>query len=157
MAGKGNTVSAVTALVKPSVDDLGLILWDVVFEKEGASWFLRVFIDKDGIMEVDDCEAVSKRLNPLLDETDPIEQSYYLEVSSAGLGRRLKRPEHFARFLGDEVTVKLYRAVDKRKEFVGVLAAFEDNTVVLREGEQEHRFAIGDCAYVKLNDDLDLF
>lgn len=157
MSGKANTVSIVTGLVEPIVEELGLILWDVVFEKEGASWFLRIFIDKDGVMEVDDCEAVSKRINPLLDEADPIEQSYYLEVSSAGLGRRLKRPGHFARFLGEEVTVKLYRAVDKRKEFVGVLRRFEDSTLTIEEGGQEHSFPLADCAYVKLNDDLDLF
>ena len=95
MAKKGSTVSAVYSLVKPVADELGFTLWDVRFEKEGGSWFLRIILDKPGGVDMDDCAEMSRRVDPILDEADPIEQSYYLEVASAGLGRELRTPEHF--------------------------------------------------------------
>lgn len=96
----GNTVKIVTDLVKPIVDELGLILWDVRFEKEGSIWLLRVIIDKVGGVSVDDCEAVSRPLDKLLDEVDPIDQSYCLEVASAGLERELTKSWHFDECIG---------------------------------------------------------
>ena len=89
----GNTAQRVEALVRPTVEGMGLRLWDVVFEKEGPDWYLRVLIDKDGTMDTDTCADVSHALDPILDEADPIDQSYYLEVGSPGLGRKLTRPE----------------------------------------------------------------
>ena len=88
----GNTAQRVEALVRPTVEGMGLRLWDVVFEKEGPDWYLRVLIDKDGTMDTDTCADVSHALDPILDEADPIDQSYYLEVGSPGLGRKLTRP-----------------------------------------------------------------
>ena len=100
----GNTAQRVEALVRPTVEGMGLRLWDVVFEKEGPDWYLRVLIDKaDGsTMDTDTCADVSHALDPILDEADPIEQSYYLEVGSPGLGRKLTRPEHYDRCAGPE-------------------------------------------------------
>ena len=92
-SGKKNTVGIVTDLVRPITDELGLDLWDVRFEKEGSTWYLRIFLDKEEGVNIDDCENVSRRLSPILDETDPIVQSYTLEVSSPGIGRDLRRPE----------------------------------------------------------------
>ena len=97
---KTNTVEVVTALAKPVVEQMGLQLWDVRFEKEGASWYLRIFIDKEGGVTIDDCENLSRAMDQILDDADPISQSYYLEVSSPGIGRDLVRPWHFQRYLG---------------------------------------------------------
>ena len=93
-SGKKNTVGIVTDLVRPITDELGLDLWDVRFEKEGSIWYLRVFLDKEEGVNIDDCENVSRRLSPILDEVDPIAQSYTLEVSSPGIGRDLRRHIH---------------------------------------------------------------
>lgn len=108
---KPNTVEVVTALAKPVVEQMGLQLWDVRFEKEGASWYLRIFIDKEGGVTIDDCENLSRAMDQILDDADPISQSYYFEVSSPGIGRDLVRPWHFQRYLGQDVQVKLIRPV----------------------------------------------
>ena len=120
----GNTAQRVEALVRPTVEGMGLRLWDVVFEKEGPDWYLRVLIDKtDGTtMDTDTCADVSHALDPILDEADPIEQSYYLEVGSPGLGRKLTRPEHYEAVKGQKVSVRLFRANENgTKEFSGIL------------------------------------
>jgi ribosome maturation factor RimP len=117
---------------------LGLSLWDVRFVKEGAGWFLRILIDKPGGVGIDDCEKMSRALNPLLDQADPIEQSYCLEVGSPGIGRELTRPEHFQRFAGARVRVKLIRpGQDGRRELTGTLLSCEDSVIRLRAGEEE--------------------
>ena len=103
----GNTAQRVEALVRPVVEGMGLRLWDVVFEKEGPDWYLRVLIDRDGTMDTDTCAEVSHALDPILDEADPIDQSYYLEVGSPGLGRKLTRPEHYEALKGEKIGVKL--------------------------------------------------
>ncbi len=105
---KPNTVEVVTALAKPVVEQMGLQLWDVRFEKEGASWYLRIFIDKEGGVTIDDCENLSRAMDQILDDADPISQSYYFEVSSPGIGRDLVRPWHFQRYLGQDVQVKAH-------------------------------------------------
>ena len=122
----GNTAQRVEALVRPTVEGMGLRLWDVVFEKEGPDWYLRVLIDKDGTMDTDTCADVSHALDPILDEADPIEGSYTLEVGSAGAERVLKRPADFQRYLNSPVLVKLYKPVDGRKEFPGTLTAYNE-------------------------------
>ena len=99
----------VSALALPYVEAAGCSLWDVEYVKEAGEWFLRVYIDKEGGVSIDDCEAVSRPLSDALDQADPIEGSYTFEVSSAGADRVLKKPEHFARFSGQEVQVRLYR------------------------------------------------
>ena len=121
----------VAALAAPIVEEAGCSLWDVEYVKEAGTWFLRVYIDKEGGVSIDDCEAVSRPLSDRLDEADPIEGSYTFEVSSAGADRALKKPEHFAQFRGQEVEVKLYHPREGRKEFVGLLQSWEDGNVTL--------------------------
>ena len=140
----------VAALALPVVEGAGCTLWDVEYVKEAGQWFLRVYIDKEGGVSIDDCEAVSRPLSDLLDQADPIEGSYTFEVSSAGADRVLKKPEHFARFLGEEVEVKLYRPKEGRKEFVGVLKAYEDGDVTLDAGGGETVFTKQEIALVRL-------
>ena len=148
----GNTAQRVEALVRPTVEGMGLRLWDVVFEKEGPDWYLRVLIDKDGTMDTDTCADVSHALDPILDEADPIEGSYTLEVGSAGAERVLKRPADFQRYLNSPVLVKLYSNQDGRKEFPGVLTGYDEATgdVTITVGKQEMTFAKKDIALVRL-------
>lgn len=155
----GNVTRLVEQLAKPVTEQLGYRLWDVRYEKEGPDWFLRVFIDKDGDMTTEDCEAVSRALDPLIDEADPIEESYYFEVSSPGLGRRLTRPEHFAAKLGEKALVRLFRPDESGvKEFSGALVAADGSTVTLQtEAGAEKTFAFADITLAKLCDDEDLF
>lgn len=125
-------VTELTAgLAAPIVEAAGCSLWDVEYVKEAGEWFLRVYIDKEGGVSINDCEAVSRPLSDALDEADPIEGSYTLEVSSAGADRVLKKPEHFAAFLGSEVDVKLYRAREGRKELTGVLRGYDNGDVTV--------------------------
>ena len=140
----------VAALALPIVEKAGCALWDVEYVKEAGTWFLRVYIDKEGGVSIDDCEAVSRPLSDLLDERDPIEGSYTFEVSSAGADRALKKPEHFARFLGEEVEVKLYRPRQGRKEFVGALRDCQDGNVTLDIGGEEAVFTKQEIALVRL-------
>ena len=117
-------------LAQPLAEAAGCSIWDVEYVKEAGSWFLRVYIDKEGGVSINDCEAVSRPLSDKLDEVDPIEGSYTLEISSAGADRVLKKPEHFEQFTGSEVEVRLYRARDGRKEHVGILTGLDDNGAV---------------------------
>ncbi len=141
---------AVAALALPVVEGVGCKLWDVEYVKEAGQWFLRVYIDKEGGVSIDDCEAVSRPLSDLLDQADPIEGSYTFEVSSAGADRALKKPEHFAAFQGAEVEVKLYRPREGRKEFVGLLRGFEDGNVTLDANGSETVFTKQEIALVRL-------
>ena len=140
----------VAALAAPFVEAAGCSLWDVEYVKEAGEWFLRVYIDKEGGVSIDDCEAVSRPLSDLLDEADPIEGSYTFEVSSAGADRVLKKPEHFARFQGQEVEVKLYRPRDGRKDFVGMLQSWRDGDVTLDVGGEPITFEKKEIALVRL-------
>ena len=140
----------VAQLAAPVVEQAGCSLWDVEYVKEAGEWFLRVYIDKEGGVSIDDCEAVSRPLSDLLDEADPIEGSYTFEVSSAGADRVLKKPEHFARFQGQEVEVKLYRPRDDRKDFVGMLQSWRDGDVTLDVGGEPITFEKKEIALVRL-------
>ena len=140
----------VTGLAAPIAAEQGCSLWDVEYVKEAGAWYLRVYIDKEGGVSIDDCEAVSRPLYDKLDEADPIEGSYTFEVSSAGADRVLKKPEHFARFQGQEVEVKLYRPREGRKEFVGLLQSWEDGDVTLDMGGTPARFEKKEIALVRL-------
>ena len=137
-------------LAEPIVAAAGCALWDVEYVKEAGEWFLRVYIDKEGGVSIDDCEAVSRPLSDALDEADPIQGSYTFEVSSAGADRALKKPEHFAAMMGREVEVRLYRAREGRKEFTGVLSGYEDGAVTIDCGGQPLRFEKPDVAQVRL-------
>ncbi|MCI8304450.1 MAG: ribosome maturation factor RimP [Lawsonibacter sp.] len=141
---------AVAALALPVVEGAGCSLWDVEYVKEAGTWFLRVYIDKEGGVSIDDCEAVSRPLSDLLDEADPIEGSYTFEVSSAGADRVLKRPEHFAQFQGAEVEVRLYRPREGRKELVGILKSCKDGAVTLEINGEEAVFTRQETALVRL-------
>ncbi len=159
MSGKKDlsTVEKVYELAKPITDELGLILWDIRFEKEGSNWYLRVFIDKEGGIFIEDCEALNRPLNKLLDERDPIGQSYIFEVCSTGLGRELKKPEHFEAFINSEVRVRFIRAINNIKEITGILKEHNKDIIRLLCDDEIIEVKLSDCAFVRLNDDADLF
>ena len=153
---KGNTESIVRDLVAPVAEQLGLRLWDVRFVKEGTEHYLRITIDKDEGILIEDCERMSRAIDPIIDEADPIDCSYFLEVSSPGLGRPLTREEHFAAMMGQEVRIHLIRPFENQRDFVGTLAAYDGSVTIDCEGGQL-TFAKADISSVKLNDDADLF
>ena len=140
----------VAELALPIVEEEGCTLWDVEYVKEAGSRYLRVFIDREGGVSIDDCERISRRLDPVLDEADPIAESYIFEVGSAGADRELKRPEDFAQFMGNEVELKLYRPVSGSKRYVGVLKAYEDGAVSIEQNGSHLRFEKDQIAQVRL-------
>lgn len=143
--------SRTEALVMPIVEAKGFELVDVEWVKEGANWYLRAYIDKENGITVDDCEVVSRKLSDLLDEEDFISENYILEVSSPGLDRPLKKEKDFARSIGKDVEVKLFKAINKEKEFVGVLTAYDEDTVTLEmEDESEMQFKRSEIARIRL-------
>ena len=138
------------ALLEPIVEELGFELVDVEYVKEGGTWYLRAYIDKPGGIAVDDCEAVSRRFSDILDEKDYIEDSYIFEVSSPGLGRPLKKEKDFKRNLREEVEIRTYRAIDRQKEFVGILKSYDENTVTITyEDETEQTFDRKEIALIR--------
>ena len=137
-------------LARPVVEENGCTLWDVEYVKEAGSWYLRVYIDKETGVSIDDCEAVSRAVDPVLDEKDPIPESYRFEVCSAGLERQLKRPSDFERYLGEPVLVKLYRPRDGQKEFPGRLVRYEDGAVTIEMRGREVTFDKAEVALVRL-------
>ncbi|NCB63745.1 MAG: ribosome maturation factor RimP [Clostridia bacterium] len=139
------------ALAAPIVAENGCSLWDVEYVKEAGDWYLRVYIDKEGGVSINDCEAVSRAVSEALDEADPIEGSYTFEVSSAGADRTLKKPDHFEKFLDAQVDVKLYRARDGKKELCGVLKGYQDGDVTVAVGDESITLEKKDVAQVKLH------
>lgn len=121
----------VEALARPVVEEEGCKLWSVEYIKEAGTWYLRIFIDKDGGVGIADCEAISRRLDPILDEADPIPESYVFEVGSAGAERELKRPSDFEQFIGSDVEVKLYQPYGGRKTLVGTLEEYNDGNITV--------------------------
>ena len=128
---KGNIASRVADLVREAVEECGCMLWDVEFVKEGPDHNLIIYIDKPEGISLDDCEMVNDAVEPIIDEADPIEGSYYLEISSPGLERELKTAEHIKAFVGERVVVKLYAAKDGKKAFDGNIAAFDEESGTL--------------------------
>ncbi len=154
----GNTAQRVERLVRPVIEEMGVALWDVVFEKEGPDWYLRVLIDKEGQMDTDTCALVSRAIDPILDEADPISQGYYLEVGSPGLGRKLTKPEHFVQLVGQTIAVKLFAANENGdREFTGVLEGREGTTVTVTTDKGAVSFEVAAASVIRLNDDADLF
>lgn len=153
---KKGTASAVWELVQPIVEGFDLLLWDVRYEKEGSQWFLRVFIDKeDGLVDITDCENVSRAIDKPLDELDPITDNYILEVSSPGVERELVLDAHFKKYIGADIMVKMIRPIDGiGKEFKGVLKAYDGGQVTIEDhsGENEVTIIKKDAAYIKLDD-----
>lgn len=139
------------ALIGPILERMKFELVDVEYVKEGGAWYLRAYIDKEGGITVNDCEAVAREMNELLDREDFVEESYIFEVSSPGLGRPLKKEKDFARSLGKEVEIRTYRAIRKSKEFRGVLTAYDKATVtILPEGEEALVFERPEIALIRL-------
>ena len=153
-ARKGNTADIVWQLAAPIAAQLGLQLWDVRFVKEGAGWILRIFIDRDGGVTIEDCEAMSRALDDPLDQADPIDQSYSLEVSSPGIERELTRPAHFAQLTGQSVLLRLIRPdASGRRTHMGTLAGLRDGAVCITESDgTEYAAARKDLASVTLVD-----
>lgn len=141
----------VTALAKPIVEEEGCSLWDVEYVREAGSWYLRVFIDKEGGVSIDDCERISRRLDPILDEEDPIPDSYVFEVGSAGAERELKRPSDFEQFMGSQVEVRLYQPVKGSKTFVGTLSGYDQGKVTVTVGKETMTFEKAQTAQVRLH------
>lgn len=137
-------------LALPVAQSQGLEIWDVEYLREAGQWFLRVYIDKEDGVGIDDCERFSRGLDPILDEADPISESYVFEVSSAGAERELKRPSDFERFIGSKVEVKLYRNVDGRKDYVGELLSYMDGTVAIDVAGKALSFEKDNVAQVRL-------
>lgn len=138
----------------PVAEKLGVEIWDVEYVREAGQWFLRVYIDKQGGVSINDCEAFSRAMDPLLDAADPISESYVFEVSSAGAERELKRPSDFEKFIGESVEVKLYKSVGGRKSYVGKLASYDDGAVTISSGGRETRFDKEAVAQVRLHIDF---
>lgn len=141
---------AVWLLAQPVAEKNGCELWDVEYVKEAGTWYLRVYIDKSEGISIDDCEAVSRELDLILDDADPIPDSYVFEVSSAGAERELKRPGDFERFLGENVEVKLYKGVDGVKAFTGKLLSYDNGDVTISVANEEVTFVKGQIALVRL-------
>ncbi len=156
MASKGKggvTVGAVQGLAESIAAELGLRIWDVTFTKEGASYYLRIFIDKDGGVGIDDCEAFSRAIDAPLDELDPIEQGYCLEVCSPGVERSLVKPAHFAACLGQRVQVRMIRPVDGKRDFKGVLESYDGGNITVRfDSGDGMTFTKKETGFIKLDD-----
>ena len=141
----------VTELAGPIVEEEGCSLWDVEYVREAGSRYLRIYIDKPGGVDIADCERISRRLDPILDEADPIPESYVFEVGSAGIERELKRPSDFEAFLGSEVEVKLYQPVNGQKAFIGRLVSYSDGVTEIEVKGKPYRFSRQQTAQVRLH------
>ena len=140
----------VASFAQPVVEQHGCSLWDVEYVREGSERFLRLYIEKEGGVDISDCEAISRAVDPILDEKDPIAECYHFEVCSAGLERALKRPSDFERFMNSPITVKLYRPHNGLKEFPGVLRGYEDGRVTVECGKETITFEKSQVALVRL-------
>ena len=148
-----NTVEIVRDIAKPIADSLGLDLWDVRFIKEGTQWYLRIFIDKEEGISIEDCEAMSRAIDKPLDDVDPINQSYCLEVCSPGIERELVRDEHFERFIGADIKIRLIRANSEgKKELYGKLLNISGNIVQIESEGKSMNIDKKDTASIRLDD-----
>ncbi len=144
----------VTQFSQPIVEEAGCKLWDVEYVREGAERFLRIYIDKDGGVDISDCEKIHRLIDPILDEKDPIAESYHFEVCSAGIERALKRPGDFLQFMNSPVLVKLYRPRNGLKEISGILRGYEDGKVTVEAGKETITFEKSEVALVRLRVEL---
>lgn len=150
---KQNTVARVEEIITPYAKELGLDIWDIQFKKEGTGWYLRIFIDKEGGVDINDCVDMTHAITKPLDDADPISQSYMLEVSSPGVERELVRDEHFEKYVGAPVMIRLIRAVDGVRDFIGTMTAYEDKKITVKlKDDTEMTFEKKDTSYVKLDD-----
>ncbi len=138
-------------LIQPIIDRMNFELVDVEYVKEGSVWYLRAYIDKEGGITVNDCEAVAREMNEILDREDYVEGSYTFEVSSPGLGRPLKKEKDYKRSMGKEIEIRTYRAINREKEFRGILKAYDDASVTIEtEDETEMKFEKTEIALIRL-------
>ena len=138
-------------LITPILERMHFELVDVEYVKEGGTWYLRAYIDKEGGITVNDCETVAREMNEILDREDFVEDSYVFEVSSPGLGRPLKKEKDYVRSMGKEIEIRTYRAINREKEFYGILSAYDENTVTIKtEDETEMMFEKSDIALIRL-------
>ena len=140
----------VAAFARPIVEEKGCSLWDVEYVREGSERFLRVYIDKKGGVSIDDCEAVARAIDPILDEKDPIAESYHFEVCSAGIERALKRPQDFEQFMGSPILIKLYRPHNGLKEIPGILRGYEEGRITVEAGKETVTFEKSQVALCRL-------
>ena len=150
MSRRENFEKRAEELLSPIVERRGFELVDVEYVKEAGTWYLRGYIDKEGGITINDCEAVSREFSDLLDEADFIDDSYVMEISSPGLDRPLKKEKDFIRSVGKRVETRTYRPIEKQKEFTGVLTAFDADTVTILEDEKEMVFQKKDIALIRL-------
>lgn len=149
--GKGVKVTELVAeFAKPVIEANGCSLWDVEYVREGSERYLRIYLDKEGGIDIDDCEKIHRAIDPILDEKDPIAESYHFEVCSAGIERVLKKPENFRQFMGSPVLVKLYRPRNGLKELPGVLRGYEDGRITVEAGKETVTFEKSEVALVRL-------
>ena len=155
MSKKENYEAMTEELLTPIVEKHEFELVDVEYVKEGGTWYLRAYIDKPGGIAVNDCAMISREFSEILDEKDYIEDAYIFEVSSPGLGRPLKKEKDFARNVGEEVEIRTYRAIDKQKEFIGILKDYDKDTVTIEyEDETTQTFERSDIALIRLSFDF---
>ena len=145
------TEKSVWELAEPIAVQEDCFIYDIEYVKEGGVWFLRVYIDKDGGVSLDECEVVSRALSTVLDEADPIQQNYYLEVSSPGIERKLKTKEHFDRYIGETIDIGLYKAINKSKQLTGKLISFEDDIITVEVDGESFELSLKETTGVKLH------
>lgn len=141
-------------LLKPIAEENGVEIYDVEFVKEAGEYYLRAYIDKEGGVNIGDCESVSRKLSDELDKEDFIEEGYILEVSSPGLGRTLKKDRHLEKSIGEEVEIKLYKPIDKVKEFTGILKSFDEKSITITENDEERTYERSGIAKIRLTFDF---
>ena len=159
---KKNTAAIAEELAAPILEEMGLQLWDVVYEKEGSGWYLRYYVDKEGGIDINSCEAFSRAISDVLDEADPIDGSYTLEVSSPGIERALTRDWHFEALMGQQLLVRLIRPVEGVRDFIGTLTDYRDGTLTLLLDEKTVLFDTvdaqvmerGETAFIRLYNDF---
>ncbi len=140
----------VETLVTPCITELGYRIWDVEYVKEGAEWYLRITLDSDKGIDIDDCEKVSRAINPIIDEADPIEDFYYLEVSSPGIERVLRKPEHFLSSIGSDIEIRLFAPDEnKKKAYTGILKAYNEESITIGISEDEMRIPMNKVSKVQ--------
>lgn len=152
---KKNTAAIAEELAAPILEEMGLQLWDVVYEKEGSGWYLRYYVDKEGGIDINSCEAFSRAISDVLDEADPIDGSYTLEVSSPGIERALTRDWHFEALMSQQLLVRLIRPVEGVRDFIGTLTDYRDGTLTLLLDEKtEMNVERGETAFIRLYNDF---
>ena len=152
---KKNTAAIAEELAAPILEEMGLQLWDVVYEKEGSGWYQRYYVDKEGGIDINSCEAFSRAISDVLDEADPIDGSYTLEVSSPGIERALTRDWHFEALMVQQLLVRLIRPVEGVRDFIGTLTDYRDGTLTLLLDEKtEMNVERGETAFIRLYNDF---